>query len=321
MYSNIVEMDRQVGKILSQLEEDGLLDQTIIMWYTDHGGPLPRQKRLLYDSGLHVPMIIRFPDRNRAGEVDDRLISFIDFAPTIFSMAGIEIPPYIQGQAFAGKYQSKTKRKYIHAAGDRFDEKYDMIRAVRDKRFKYLKNFKPDQGYYLALDYRENMATMQELLRLRDEEKLNEVQMQWFRKSKPTEELFDTQNDPHEIHNLAEDPAYADKLLELRTECERWMEDIQDLGHLPEEELIQSFWPGKKQPMTLKPEIRKENGRLYFSCSTEGASIGYKFDSDQRPDQGWRIYQGPIDWPKGINKIRVIAHRLGYAPSDTLMVE
>jgi len=212
MYSNIVEMDRHIGVVLKQLEEDGLLENTIIVWYSDHGGPLPRQKRLLYDSGLEVPMIIRYPDEWRAGETDDRLISFVDFAPTLLSMAGIEPPDYLQGYAFEGEYRQETDRKYIHAAGDRFDEYYDMIRAVRDKRFKYLRNFMPEKGYYLPLAYRENMATMQELLRLRDEGGLDEIQMKWFRTSKPLEELFDTENDPHELNNLAGDPGYTDKL-------------------------------------------------------------------------------------------------------------
>ena len=164
-----------------------MLENTIIVWYTDHGGPLPRQKRLLYDSGIKVPMIIRFPDKFRAGELDDRLISFVDFAPTLLSMANIQPEAYHQGKPFEGKFKSKSERLYIHAAADRFDEHYDMIRAVRDKRFKYLKNFNPDKPYYLPLQYRENMATMQELLRLDSVGQLNDNQAQWFRSSIPTE--------------------------------------------------------------------------------------------------------------------------------------
>lgn len=319
MYSNIVEMDRHVGLVLKQLEEDGLLENTIIVWYADHGGPLPRQKRLVYDSGLKVPMIIRFPGKWRAGEIDDRLISFIDFAPTLLSMCSIQPPEYMDGQAFEGKYQSHNPRKYIHAAADRFDEKYDMIRAVRDKRFKYLKNFQPKKGYYLALDYREKMATMQELLRLRNEGKLNEIQMQWLRSSKPVEELFDTDNDPHEINNLAGDPAYAEKLSELRAECERWIEEIGDMGLIPEEELINQFWPGKIQPVTGAPVVKKEDGKIQLHCDTEGASIGYKLGSDEVPWKGWRIYSEPFEIPEG-ESVKIVAHRIGYAPSDTLVV-
>lgn len=317
MYSNIVEMDRHVGLILDQLEDDGLLDHTIIVWYTDHGGPLPRQKRLLYDSGLHVPMIIRYPDGTGSGTVDDRLISFVDFAPTLLSMVGIPASQWMQGHAFTGEYQSDAARRYIHAAGDRFDEQYDMIRAVRDKRFKYLKNFKQEQGYYLALDYRENMATMQELLRLREKDSLTVQQMQWFRESKPEEELFDCINDPHELNNLANDPAFADKLIELRNECTDWMEAIADKGIVPERELIESFWPDMKQPKTEDPVVQKSNGEIIMSCGTEGASIGYKFLHDHEPGTGWRVYEKPIDL-KANESLTVIAHRIGYSPSDTV---
>lgn len=317
MYSNIVEMDRQVGKILKQLEEDGLLEKTIIVWYSDHGGPLPRQKRLLYDSGLHVPMIIRYPNKERAGTVDNQLISFIDMPATLLSQANIQPPTYIQGRAFDGKYASSDQRQYIHAAADRFDEKYDRIRAVRDKRFKYLKNFMPEKGYYLALDYRENMATMQELLQLRDEGKLNAIQMQWFRSSKPDEELFDTKTDPHELNNLAADSTYQDKLLELRQECERWMTEIEDKGHIPEEELIRQFWTNKIQPKTATPEITIKNNQVVIDCETEGAAIGYKHAEADKVWLGWEVYQQPFAISEG-DSIRIVAHRLGYLPSDTL---
>ncbi|MEO1259328.1 MAG: sulfatase-like hydrolase/transferase [Bacteroidota bacterium] len=318
MYSNIAEMDQHVGMIIGQLEEDGLLENTIIVWYTDHGGPLPRQKRLLYDSGIKVPMIIRYPNQWQAGTTDDQLISFVDFAPTLLSMCHIEPPAHMQGRAFAGKYQSKNQRKYIHAAADRFDESYDMKRAVRDKQFKYLKNFQPEIGYYLPLAYRKKMATMHELLRMRKEGTLNKIQMQWFRSSKPEEELFDVKNDPHELNNLAGNPAYAEKLKELKNECEHWMQKTNDKGLIPEEDLIQQFWPNKIQPITAAPEIKKENNQLFISCKTEGASIGYKYPEDELPESGWHIYKKPIELTAG-KQIKIIAHRIGYAPSDTLV--
>ncbi|HHP7242653.1 MAG TPA: sulfatase [Cyclobacteriaceae bacterium] len=316
MYSNIVEMDRHVGRVMDQLEKDGLQENTIIVWYSDHGGPLPRQKRLLYDSGLGVPMIIRYPGKKRAGEMDDRLVSFIDFAPTLLSMVGIKPPEYIQGSAFEGKYKTDMPRKYVHAAGDRFDETYDMIRAVRDKRFKYLRNFQPQKPYYLPLAYRENMATMKELLRMRDEGTLNEIQMQWFRQTKPEEELFDTKNDPHELNNLADNPDYHEKLIEFRNECKRWMMEVDDMGFIPEEELIKRFWPNKKQPITADPYIASKDGKLRIVCATEGSSIGYKFQEDMKPWIGWRIYTEPIPLPE--QEIKVITHRIGYAPGDTI---
>ena len=216
VYNNIAEMDRQLGAVLKQLEADGLLDNTIIFFYGDHGGPLPRQKRLIYDSGLNTPMIVRWPNQSGAGTRNEQLVSFIDFAPTMLSLAGVKPPDYMQGQAFLGKFKSTSERKYIHAAADRLDAFTDVIRAVRDGRFKYIRNYRPQQAYYLPVTYRERIPTMQELLRLRDQGKLDHIQMQWFRDHKPSQELFDCQSDPHELTNLAEHPDYQDKTARVR---------------------------------------------------------------------------------------------------------
>tara|TARA_B100001093_G_scaffold498255_1_gene546170 strand:- start:1423 stop:2871 length:1449 start_codon:yes stop_codon:yes gene_type:complete len=317
MYSNIVEMDKKVGLIIDQLEKDGLLEKTIIVFYTDHGGPLPRQKRLLYDSGIKVPMIIRYPNKVRAGEVDKRMISFVDFAPTLLSLVEIEPPDYYHGSPFEGIFKSKNERKYIHAAADRFDEYYDQIRAVRDKRYKYLRNYKPDKPYYLPLEYRQKMNTMQELLHLEKEGELNESQLQWFRKSKPEEELFDTFNDPHELRNLANDTSLKEKLNELKNECDKWIHNTDDKGFMPETELIEMFWPNKKQPRTKKPLITTYDGMLHAACETEGAGIGYKYRNvDMQPHLGWKPYTKPLKVGKG-QEIEWIAHRIGFLPSLT----
>lgn len=321
MYSNIKEMDAQVGEVLKQLEEDGLLESTIIFWYGDHGGPLPRMKRLAYDSGLRVPMIVRLPEKQWAGRVDTQLVSFIDFLPTLLSLTGQEPPAYLDGQAFMGPYQAASPRKYIHAASDRFDERYDMIRAVRDHRYKYMKNFRPNQGYYLPVAYREQMPVMQELLRMRDAGELNEYQAQWFRESKPEEELFDCKADPHELHNLAEDPAYAEKLEELRTEGQRWMEAIDDKGMMPESTLIETIWPGKVQPITEAPTYTAEKQGIHLSSATEGASLGYQLLAPgEEPSSKWEVYTGPVQVPEGRTLVAV-AHRLGYQPSEVVVVE
>ena len=317
MYSNIIEMDKQVGIILRQLEEDDLLDNTIIVWFTDHGGPLPRQKRLMYDAGIKVPMIIRYPDGRGAGRIDDQLISFIDFAPTTFSFAGIKPPEFVEGQAFAGEYKASEPRNYIHAGVDRLDGYYDMIRATRDKRFKYLLNLNPELGYYLPLDYRERITTMQVLLKMKEDQQLNETQNQWFRESKPEEELFDTWNDPHEIHNLADNPGYREKLEELRNECRRWMDAVDDKGLVPEADLIEGFWPGGLQPETSPPEIVITGSQIILRSGTPGASIGYRIlGRNESPDGRWEVYQGPLNNPhQPGKKLYVIADRIGYKAS------
>ena len=321
MYSNIVEMDEKVGLIIDQLEEDGLLEETIIVFYTDHGGPLPRQKRLLYDSGIKVPMIIRYPNKVRAGQIDERMISFVDFAPTLLSMVEIEPPDYYHGLPFEGLFKSKDDREYIHAAADRFDEYYDQIRAVRDKQYKYLRNYNPDKPYYLPLEYRERMNSMQELLLLEKEGKLNENQMQWFRQSKPEEELFDTFSDPHELRNLAKEPNFEKKLIELRKECDRWIQDIDDKGFMLETDLIETFWPDKKQPKTAEPIITIIDGMLNVNCETDGAVIGYRYrPSDIKPHLGWRPYTKPFK-VDGKQEVELISHRIGFLPSLIIKYE
>ena len=319
VYNNIAEMDRQVGAVLKQLEEDGLLENTIIFFYGDHGGPMPRQKRLIYDSGLNTPMIIRFPGKQLEGSKDDQLISFVDFVPTLLSLTGVQPPKYLQGQAFAGKFAAPQRRKYIHAAADRFDGCTDAIRAVRDERFKYIRNYRPEQGYYLPIEYREQIPTMQQLLIMRDAGRLNSIQLQWFRESKPREELFDCDADPHELHDLAGDPAYSDKLKELSDEMDRWIAQIGDQPNLPEAELIKQLWNGAdEQPVTADPVIVENEGEVTITCPTEGASIGYKIvGEDGIEPKVWTVYQKPFTVPDDAT-VMVKAHRIGYLASKVI---
>lgn len=316
LYNNIAEMDKQVGAVLKQLEDDGLLENTIIFFYGDHGGPLPREKRLIYDTGLNTPMIIRFPNKVKAGTTDEQLTSFVDLAPTLLSLAGINAPTYMQGQAFLGKHQAEEERKYVHAAADRFDSFTDVIRAVHGKRFKYVRNYRPDQGYYLPVEYRERIPTMQELLRLRDEGKLNNTQAQWFRESKPKEELFDCMADPYELNNLADDPKYKEKTEELRSEMDRWLKEIGDQPILPEKELIAQLWNGEEtQPVTSTPNISTSQGKVAIQCATEGASLGYKIIAkDGETPEVWSVYQKPFEIPEGA-KVLAQAYRIGFEPS------
>lgn len=316
MYNNLAEADLQIGAVLAQLEQDGLMESTIIVFYSDHGGPLPRQKRLIYDSGLKVPMIIRFPDRMNAGSEDDQLISFVDFAPTTLKLAGLAVPPHMHGQNVLG--DTEPKREYIHAAADRFDGFTDRIRAVKDKRFKYIRNYRPEQPYYLPVVYREKIPTMQELLRLREAGKLTEDQAQWFRPNKPREELFDTLNDPHELNNLSADPQYADKLADLSSEMDRWLVEIGDQPELTESEMLAQLWDGQTvQPKTAKPVVKIKNGRVHIDCETEGASVGYKIIDRGYEPASWEIYSGPFELPEGA-MVQVTAHRIGYVRSGVV---
>ena len=317
MYNNIALMDQQIGKVLKELEEGGLLENTIVFFYSDHGGPLPRQKRLVYDSGLKVPMIIRFPNKINAGTQDDQLISFVDFAPTVLALSGQVPPNYLQGQTFIEKKQ--IKRKYIHAASDRFDGFTDVIRAVRDRRFKYIRNYRTEQGYYLPVSYREQIPTMKELIKLRDEGSLNEVQSQWFREKKPKEELFDCLKDPHEINNLANQTKYQNKLIELRSEMDRWLNEIDDQPNLPERELINQLWGNKKEkPKTTTPVVSVTQGEITIECETKGASIGYRIiGENSSPSAPYKVYTVPFKNENG-NQLEIIAHRIGFEASNPI---
>jgi len=317
MYNNLAEADRQIGAVLEQLKQDGLSDNTIIFFYSDHGGPLPRQKRLIYDSGLKVPLIIRYPNAENAGSIDDQLVSFVDFAPATLALAGHQIPEHMHGHDFIGK--DKGKRKYIHAAADRFDGFTDTVRAVKDKRFKYIRNYRPEQGYYLPVDYREKIPAMQELLRLRDQGALTEDQAQWFRASKQVDELFDTEADPHELNNIAQDPAYAEVLESLKTEMDNWLARIGDDPEISEQNLVRKLWNGSEtKPKTASPGISLNDGMAVISGPTPGASISYKIIQNNYEPAAWDIYAGPFKLPDGAT-LKVQAHRIGYMESEIIL--
>jgi arylsulfatase A-like enzyme len=316
VYSNIAIMDREVGELLDELDEAGLAEDTIVIWYSDHGGPLPRQKRLVLDSGLHVPFIMRFPGGEHAGTVDDELASFVDIPATILSLAGVQVPEYMQGRPFWGE-QKAPPREYIYAARDRLDAQYDATRAVRDKRFEYIRNFKPEVSAYLDVQYRTQMGIMQELLRLRDEGKLDPVQARWFRQPKEKEELYDTVADPYEVHDLARDPAWAGEVERMSRALEEWMARIGDDPLRPEKDLVESMWPGGVQPKTAAPAFSWRDGRVEIECPTEGAAIAYQIDGRGHGPEHWFLYTAPFDAPPG-SAVTATAIRVGYTQSGTV---
>ncbi len=182
-YNNISYMDEEVGRILDQLEADDLADTTIVIWTTDHGDGLPRAKRELYDSGIKVPMIIRWPEKYRPthlkpGEVDKRLVSFVDFAPMILKLAGVPLPDYLQGRDFTDS--ALAPREYVFASRDRIDEVPDRQRAVRDARFKYIRSWHPDLAGGHELRFRDNINMVREMRAMRASGQLNDAQSQWF---------------------------------------------------------------------------------------------------------------------------------------------
>jgi len=237
-YELITAMDHWVGDLVQQLKDDGLYEDTIIMYWSDHGVGLPRAKRWLYDSGTHIPLVVRIPEKFRTsgqgmpGQATDQLVSSIDFGPTVLRLAGVEVPDYVQGRSFLG--EDVSPRDYVYGARDRMDERYDIIRMVRDKRFKYLRNYEPLKTYYQYMNTPEKGATMSELRRLHEAGQLPEEAEYYFSATKPVEELYDCQADPHEVNNLAADPKYADVLKRMRAAHREWVLETRDTGLIPE---------------------------------------------------------------------------------------
>jgi uncharacterized sulfatase len=239
LFERITELDYFVKDRLDEVKKAGLYDDTIVFLWSDHGNGLPRAKRWLYDTGTLVPLIIRIPKKFRVAKqgrpntADDQLINFIDFGPTLLNITGLSIPEHMQGQAFLGP-DLPEERKYIFGARQRIDEIYDMVRSVRDGRYRYIRNFNVFNPYLPYLDYAEKCNTMKEMRRFYAEGKLNDVQAQWMVDRRPSEELYDLENDPWETKNLADDTEYASikKLLE-EVLC-NWMIETRDTGLLSE---------------------------------------------------------------------------------------
>jgi len=267
-YELITAMDAWAGDMIQQLKDDGLYEDTIIFFWSDHGVGLPRAKRWLYDSGTHIPLIVRIPekfraaDQGKAGAIDDRLVSSIDFGPTVMNLVGAPVPEYIQGRPFSGPNLPKP-RDYIFGARDRMDERYDIIRSVRDKRYRYIRNYEPWKNYYQYMNTPEKGATMKEIRRLDAQGKLPPAAELFMAERKPVEELYDLETDPHEIRNLAEDPRYEAILVAMRRVHQQWMFETRDLGLIPEPEIMQREQKlGNRYEILHRPGAEKLMRRL-----------------------------------------------------------
>jgi hypothetical protein len=333
MYDNIARLDSVVGVLLAELEKEGELNNTIIFFWSDHGDGLPRAKRWLYDSGLNIPLIIKWTGNIKPGSIDDRLISSIDFGPTVLSLSGVPVPAHMQGIPFLGD-QLGEPRDAVFAARDRVDESYDMIRSVRTKNFLYIRNYYPDEPFPIWVPYLSSMPIYKEMLRLDAEGKLTGAQKSWMAYSRPPEELYDVKADPFQLKNLATDPKYKTVKEDLSRRHEQWTLETGDMGHMNEPEMIEQMWPGGKQPVTdvpyfivNAPEDRaSKNYRvggtftspmtLGFYCPTHGASIVYTFEEKENPH--WLLYSGPLHLKPSTYNIRVKAVRYGYKDSEEL---
>lgn len=349
MYTHIAHNDQEFGAILGQLEEDGLADNTYVFNWSDHG-PLPRGKRWPYDAGIHVPLIARGPGLG-GGQVRGDLVSTIDLGPTMLSLAGVEIPHHIQGRAFLGD-QARHPRSYVFASRDRHDVSYDMVRAVRDGRYKYIRNYRPDLPYLSWIPYRNKHPIMQEIWRLHLEGGLNEAQSALFRYPRPVEEFYDTVEDPHEVNNLAGptglagltgsagvarlagEPRVRSDLERMRAALDEWLEEVGDMGRIPESEMVRNWYPEGRRPETapvvcvpicaespgMEPALEGGSFQgpvlLQLHCATQGASIAYTFDEGENPH--WLLYTEPLRLDAGEYRVRARAIRIGYVESPEI---
>ncbi|QCX40324.1 sulfatase [Aureibaculum algae] len=243
-----VEMDKQVGKVVSQLKEDGLLESTFIFYYGDHGGVLPGSKGYVYETGLHVPMVVYVPEKYRdftpfqIGGTVDGFVSFIDLAPTVLNLAGVTIPKQLDGKPFLGKVITKKEiesRNTTYGYADRFDEKYDMVRSVRVGKYKYIRSYQPFNFDGLTNNYRYKQVAYQEWEALYEAGELIAIQKQFF-KPRKAEMLFDVEADPFETKDLSSEASYKKILSELRNKLIVWEKGMPDLSFYPEFYLIKN---------------------------------------------------------------------------------
>lgn len=258
-YDRITTMDKTAGKLLAELAEAGLAEDTIVFFYGDHGSGMPRYKRTPYDSGLHVGIIVYVPEKWKTlapegyqpGGKLDRLVNFYDLGPTVLSLAGVKTPAQMHGHAFMGPYDT-PEQKIMFGFRGRMDERYDLVRVCRDKRYIYVRNFMPHKPYGQHINFQLQTPTTRVWKQMFDEGKLNELQARFW-KPKPAEELYDLQADPEETKNLASAPEHQERLAQMRAALKKQLLEWRDVGFLPEGQIHSRAGEGAPYTMGHDP--------------------------------------------------------------------
>jgi uncharacterized sulfatase len=276
-YDRITMMDKEVGAKLRDLKATGLADNTIIFFFSDHGSGMPRNKRSACKSGLHVPMIVYFPPRWRhlappayaPGGTSDRLVSFIDLAPTVLSLAGIKPPAWMQGAPFAGKFTA-PEPPFSYGFRGRMDERYDLVRSVRDKRYIYVRNYMPHRPHGQHCAYMFETPTTRVWYDLFVKRQLKPEQA-FFWQTKQPEELYDLETDPDEVHNLAESPEHKQTLDRFRQAHRDWERDIKDVDLLSEWEMHERS--ANSTPYEMGHDSQKYDFDAVFAAASTASSL------------------------------------------------
>ena len=326
-YDVVTITDRTIGEMLLELEEAGLADETLVVFWGDHGAGLARGKRWIYDSGLKVPLIMRWPGQIEPGTIRTDLVQFLDLAPTMVSVAGGDPPGHMHGRVIVGDDQG-TEPEHLYHGRDRMDERYDMIRGVRDDRFLYVRNFESHRPWVQFMRTPSQGPVYQELGRLKRAGTLDALAAPFMEDTKPVEELYDVVADPHQVFNLAGDERFRGTLAALREELRSWMVSMDDKGLVPEPELYRRMFPDEVGATTEAPLVSttpKGDGTLVVSleAQTEGASHAYRVTGSESAENAngerWLLYTGPVRLGAGL-ALEAVSSRLGFATSPAVTV-
>jgi N-sulfoglucosamine sulfohydrolase len=294
----ITMMDHQVGEILERLRADGLAEDTVIFFFSDHGMGLPRGKRTLYDSGLRVPLLVHVPEKWRhlapgyaPGTVDRRFVTFIDFAPTLLALAGAPAQPHHVGRVFLGP-KAAEPREYVHGARDRVDDAFDVARSVRDRRWLYVRNYMPHLSWMQPEGYSDGAEFRRELSRLAAAGQATGGFASYAAPRRPREELYDTDSDPFQLRNLAGKPEHQDVVARMRAELERWQLASRDAGFLTEPQMWARLRPGESARDVARDDTRYPLARLLTAAGAVGdeAAAGRQRAWLRDPDDAVRYW-------------------------------
>ncbi len=314
MYSNIAAMDEEFQELLDELEASERADNTIVIFYSDNGGPLPRGKREILDSGSRVPFMIRLLGGQNAGSVSDDLNMFVDIPATVLSLAGVDIPENIHGQAIYGDQAAKKGREYVFGATDRFDEQIEKRGSIRNHRYQYIYNYMAEQSTYRPVKYRLQMPMMAQMVQMHQQGLLDTAQSIWFEAPTSAEELYDCEKDPHQINNLAADKSHRSQLKKMRKAYKKeWIEAYnKEWSTWAESDFIEQRLVEGKKPQVEPINFEIEEGAVRITNDPTIYSISYRINrGGKNLTKNYNLYQGAIQLDKG-DTMSIIMERIGH---------